>query len=94
MKKSRDVRRRAKALIALGGTGLPRCALTFCTVKEFDNLSIIARRFAFGSWRELYDLPENADFRAMRPNPNSIFVGDRVFIPSKHMAAGRLRDPS
>ncbi len=51
------------------------------TVKPGDNLSALARRFNARSWQEIYNLPENAEFRRRRPNPNMIFPGDIVMIP-------------
>jgi hypothetical protein len=57
------------------------------TVKPGDNLSAIARRFNVGSWQEIYNLPENAEFRRRRPNPNLIFPNDVVMIP------GTVGDP-
>ncbi len=53
------------------------------TVQSGDNLSAIARRFGLRSWQEIYNLPENADFRRRRPNPNLIFPGDVVMIPGQ-----------
>jgi hypothetical protein len=34
------------------------------------------------NWRTIYDHPSNADFKRKRPNPNLIFPGDRIFIPT------------
>jgi N-acetylmuramoyl-L-alanine amidase len=51
-------------------------------VKAGDCLSSLAQRFGLPSWKTIYDHPENADFRELRPNPNLIYPGDRVFIPT------------
>jgi hypothetical protein len=51
------------------------------TVVRGDTLSGIARRHGLASWRELYNHPDNADFRRRRPNPDLIFPGDVVMIP-------------
>jgi hypothetical protein len=51
-------------------------------VKWGDTLSSIAHQHGFSSWRELYYHPENAAFRVKRPDPNKIFVGDVLMIPS------------
>jgi hypothetical protein len=51
------------------------------TVRKGDFLSAIAKKFGIKTWQEIYRHPENADFRAKRPNPNLIFPGDIVRIP-------------
>jgi N-acetylmuramoyl-L-alanine amidase len=56
---------------------------TLYTVVAGDCLSSIAARHGFSNWRIVYDAPENADFRAKRPNPNVIYAGDVLFIPDK-----------
>lgn len=53
------------------------------TVQEGDCLSSIAKDFGFADWHTIYNDPQNADFRAKRPNPNIIFAGDQLFIPDK-----------
>lgn len=58
------------------------------TVKQGECLSLIAAKHGFASWKTIYDAPENADFRAARPDPNLIYPGDQVFIPDK----GRKKD--
>ena len=55
-------------------------AITY-VVKTGDNLTSIARKFNFKSWQELYNHPDNAEFRRKRPNPNIIFTGDELRIP-------------
>ncbi len=52
-------------------------------VKTGDTLTSIAKKFNRPSWQELYNHPENADFRRRRPNPNKIFTGDAIQIPDK-----------
>src|SRR3954451_13621692 len=51
------------------------------TIQSGDTLSRIAQRNGLASWKEIYFLPENAPFRARRPNPDLIFPGDIVLIP-------------
>jgi len=51
-------------------------------VKRGDTLSGIARQHGYKSWHEIYDSPENSAFRAKRPNPNLIFPGDVLLLPS------------
>jgi len=55
---------------------------TIYTVKSGDWLDKIARNHGFASWRDLYHHPENAAFRAKRPDPNKIFPGDQIVIPA------------
>ena len=52
------------------------------TVVQGDCLSSIAARFGFGDWRTIYHAPQNEGFRANRPDPNVIFPGDQLFIPT------------
>lgn len=51
------------------------------TVKPGDTLSAIARKHGM-SWQDIYNHPDNADFRRKRPNPNLIYPGDVIMIPS------------
>jgi hypothetical protein len=53
------------------------------TVEQGECLSSIAKEFGFSDWRTIYNHAQNADFRRLRPNPNLIFPGDRIFIPDK-----------
>ncbi len=52
------------------------------TVRPGDTMTAIATRFGFASWREIYYHPSNESFRRKRPNPDKIFVGDILQIPS------------
>lgn len=51
------------------------------TIRSGDTLTRIAQRHGLPSWKDIYFLPENAPFRAKRPNPDKIFPGDVVLIP-------------
>jgi hypothetical protein len=53
------------------------------TVKQGDCLSSIAEQFGFSDYRVIYNHPNNAAFKAKRPNPNLIYPGDVLFIPDK-----------
>src|SRR5262245_27599734 len=55
-------------------------ALTY-VVQPGDTLTRIAGRFRIPDWRTIYNHPTNAGFRRLRPNPDRIFAGDRLFIP-------------
>lgn len=51
------------------------------TVQPGDNLSKIARRHGYPSWRVIYYHADNAEFRRRRPNPNLIHPGDILVLP-------------
>jgi len=48
-----------------------------------ECLSSIAAKYGFRQWQTVYNAPENADFRQLRPNPNVIYPGDEIVIPDK-----------
>jgi hypothetical protein len=52
-------------------------------VKKGECLSSIAKQYRFSDWRRIYDHPDNAAFKAKRPNPDLIYPGDVVMIPEK-----------
>ncbi len=52
------------------------------TVKSGDTLSGIAKKHNIKTWQEIYKHPDNAAFRHKRPNPNLIYPGDIIMIPS------------
>lgn len=54
------------------------------TVQQGDCLSSIAKQFKCADWHTIYDAPENAAFRELRPNPNIIYPGDKVHIPGRN----------
>ncbi len=51
------------------------------TVKPGDCLSSIAAAFGLGDYKDIYDAPANAEYRKLRPNPDVISPGDKIFIP-------------
>lgn len=55
------------------------------TVVQGEWLSKIAARFGLPSWKSIYYAPENAAFRAKRPDPNLIYPGDEVWIPEPNV---------
>jgi len=63
-------------------------------VKAGDCLSSITEQFGFHDWHTIYDHPNNADFRAKRPDPNIIYPGDELFIPDLELRQedGRATD--
>lgn len=54
-------------------------------VKRGECLSKIARQHGFRSHRTIYDHPDNAALRAKRPNPDLLFPGDVVVIPTREL---------
>jgi nucleoid-associated protein YgaU len=54
---------------------------TWYTVRRGDTLSHIADEHGLASWRQIYDAPENEEFRRTHPDPDLIYPGDRVFVP-------------
>lgn len=52
------------------------------TVQRGDTLTKIANRHGFRNWRAIYDHPDNAGFKRLRPNPNLIYPGDVIQIPA------------
>ncbi|MDN3378500.1 MULTISPECIES: peptidoglycan-binding protein [unclassified Pseudoalteromonas] len=53
------------------------------TVVQGDTLLRIARQYGFRTSAGLYNHPSNAEFKALRPDPNLIFPGDVIIIPPK-----------
>lgn len=51
-------------------------------IKQGEYLSLIAQDYGLASWREIYDHSENAEFRRLRPNPNLVYPGDIVSVPT------------
>jgi hypothetical protein len=54
-------------------------------VQDGDCLASIAKQAGFADWHTIYNDPNNADFRTLRPDPNVIFAGDQLFIPDKSL---------
>lgn len=52
------------------------------TVESGDCMSSIAAKFRLPNWKTLYDLPENAELKRLRPNPNLLVPGDVVKVPN------------
>lgn len=53
------------------------------TVVQGDTILRIARQYGYKSSIALYNHPSNAEFKAIRPDPNLIFPGDIITIPAK-----------
>lgn len=48
----------------------------------------IAKDHGFDTFNEIYNHPDNAEFRKKRPNPNKIYAGDVIMIPDKTPSGG------
>lgn len=53
------------------------------TVKQGECLMGIALLHGFRDWRRIYEHPENAALRRMRPQPHILHPGDVLFIPER-----------
>ena len=53
------------------------------TVQQGDCLSSIAKQYGFADWSTIYNYDLNSGFRKLRPNPNILSPGDRLYIPDK-----------
>jgi N-acetylmuramoyl-L-alanine amidase len=63
-------------------------------VTQGECLSSIAARYGFADHRKIWEHPNNAELRELRPDPNLLFVGDVVFVPDRaphtaHVMTGR-----
>src|SRR5438094_10041608 len=58
-------------------------------VREGDGMSSIAEAHGF-FWDSLWNLAENAELKAARPNPEVLMPGDRVTIPEKRIKSVTL----
>ena len=58
---------------------------SYYTVEQGDCLSSIAESFDFADWQTIYNDPNNAELRNLRPNPNVLYPGDTVYIPDKRL---------
>jgi hypothetical protein len=54
-------------------------------VVDGEHLPGIAAKFGFSSFRTIFDHPENAELKKLRPNPNVLVPGDKVFIPDREL---------
>jgi LysM repeat protein len=64
----------------------------FYTVQSGDTLSKIAQRFGLANWQVIYNDPQNADFQNSHPDPNLIFRGDVIWLPTVKL--NKKIDPS
>lgn len=56
-------------------------------VRSGETLATIAQKYGQTDWKAIYDHPSNVAFKKKRPNPNTIFAGDVIFIPDKTTSA-------
>ena len=62
-------------------------------VEAGESLSSIAKRFKVATWQDIYNHPQNENFRKLRKNPNVIHVGDKVFVPVSNGAPAKAPPP-
>lgn len=55
-------------------------------VQQGETVSSIARKYGFPDWESLYNHPDNADLKDLRPNPDLIYPKDKVVIPERNVA--------
>jgi len=53
------------------------------TCEKGDSMPKIAAEYGFSDYRTIWELPENAELRDCRRNPNVLAAGDQVVIPDK-----------
>jgi hypothetical protein len=52
-------------------------------VQQGECLTAIAARYGFADAKAIYEAPENAAYRQLRPDPHVILPGDRIVIPDR-----------
>jgi LysM repeat protein len=57
---------------------------TVYTIQKGDTLSLIAKKFGFASWKEIWNYSKNEAFRNSHPDPNKIYVGETLVIPGSN----------
>jgi hypothetical protein len=55
-------------------------------VKQGECFSSLAADYGMASWKDLYNLPGNAELTKKRKNPNILLPGDVVEVPDSAMA--------
>jgi len=53
------------------------------TVAQGETLLRIAKQYGYQTSKALFNHPSNAEFKALRPDPNLIYPGDKITIPPK-----------
>jgi hypothetical protein len=76
-----------------GAQDLPeeeRSETSRCKANAEDRVPAITRAHGFAHWRTVWDFPGNADLKSLRENPNVLWDGDEVAIPSKVVRVAEL----
>lgn len=60
------------------------------TVAEGENLFLIAKQAGFRNYQAIYTHEKNIAFRRHNPDPYSVHVGDRIWIPEKRTNPGLI----
>ena len=59
-----------------------------------DNLSRIAAHHGIRYWQNIYLASQNENFRNTRTNPDSVYPGDRIYIPERETVLPMERHPT
>ena len=59
------------------------------TTVDGDTMALIASRFGIRDWRALYEHPNNAELRAVCPEPNLLVPGVTVVVPERPVSKRR-----
>ncbi|MCP4137213.1 MAG: hypothetical protein GY754_39960 [bacterium] len=61
-------------------------------IEQGDYLHKIARKHGFHNWEPIYDHDKNKDFKKKYPDPNIIYPGEKLYIPSKDELEKKEKD--
>ena len=61
----------------------PPTAATTHVVAQGEHAPGIAARYGFDDFHEIWDHPDNADLRALRPSPTVLAPGDELHVPAR-----------
>lgn len=62
-------------------------------IEQGDYLSKIAKAHGVRDWTDIYQHPNNAAFKEKYPNPNVIYPGEELFIPSAQGQGYKTGEP-
>jgi len=59
--------------------------MPYHTVRQGEHLSRIAEDYGFSDFSTIWDDPKNAALKQTRRNPNVLYPGDQLFIPTSQL---------